>query len=60
MPEHIEMQTERLLLRPFNLSDVDDVYAHASDPKRGRFVPVPCPSSRTLPTVRLRPLRRSP
>ena len=43
MPEHIEMQTERLLLRPFNLSDVDDVYAHASDPEWGRFLPLPDP-----------------
>ena len=30
MPEHIEMRTERLLLRPFKLADVDDVYAYAT------------------------------
>ena len=35
MPEHIEMQTERLLLRPFKLSDVDDVYAYTRATPRG-------------------------
>ena len=43
MPEHNEMRTDRLLLRPFNLSDVDDVYAYASDPEWGRFLPLPDP-----------------
>ena len=40
---HIEMRTERLLLRPFRLTDVDDVYAYASDTQWGRFLPVPDP-----------------
>ena len=43
MTAHIEMRTERLLLRPFRLTDVDDVYAYASDPQWGRFLPVPDP-----------------
>ena len=43
MTEHIEMRTERLFLRPFRLTDVDDVYAYASDPLWGRFLPLPVP-----------------
>ena len=43
MPEIKEMRTDRLLLRPFKFSDVDDVYAYASDPQWGRFLPVPDP-----------------
>lgn len=38
-----EIRTERLLLRPFRLSDVDDVYDYAHDPEWGRFLPVPKP-----------------
>ena len=43
MTEPIEMRTERLLMRPFRLTDVDDVYAYASDPQWGRFLPLPVP-----------------
>ena len=31
MSEPIELRTERLLLRPFRLADVDDVFEYASD-----------------------------
>ncbi len=37
------LRTERLLLRPFSLDDVDDVLAYASDPEWSRFLPVPSP-----------------
>ena len=36
LPELIE--TTRLLLRPFELGDVDDVYAYAQDPEWSRFL----------------------
>lgn len=45
-PEVIE--TERLLLRPFALDDVDDVFAYAQDPEWSRFL-------RALPRPYLRP-----
>ncbi len=38
-----EIRTERLLLRPFRLTDADDVYAYAKDPEWGRFLPLPSP-----------------
>ncbi len=38
-----EIKTERLLLRPFRLNDVDDVYAYAKDPEWSRFLPLPSP-----------------
>ena len=38
-----EVHTERLLLRPFRSDDVDDVFAYASDPEWGRYLPVPDP-----------------
>ena len=43
MPEPTEIRTERLLLRPFRLTDADDVYAYAKDPEWGRFLPIPYP-----------------
>ena len=43
MAEGIELRTDRLLLRPFRLTDVDDVYAYASDPAWGKYLPVPQP-----------------
>lgn len=43
MPEPIEIQTKRLLLRPFRLKDVDDVYAYAKEPEFSRFLPLPSP-----------------
>jgi RimJ/RimL family protein N-acetyltransferase len=43
MTEATELRTERLLLRPYSLKDVDDVYAYARDETWGRFLPVPVP-----------------
>ena len=37
------LKTERLVLRPFELPDVDDVFAYARDPMWGRYLPVPSP-----------------
>lgn len=37
------LRTGRLLLRPFQLTDVDDVHAYARDPEWGRYLPVPSP-----------------
>lgn len=39
----VTLATERLLLRPFEPSDVDDVFEYAQDPEWGRFLPVPKP-----------------
>ena len=33
----VAFKTSRLLLRPFELTDADDVYAYARDPEWGRF-----------------------
>ena len=45
--EPTELTTERLLLRPFRLSDVDDVYAYASDEAWGQYLfAVPAPYTR--------------
>lgn len=33
------LRTPRLLLRPFRMSDADDVYAYASDPEWSRYLP---------------------
>lgn len=41
--EPVTFRTDRLLLRPFELTDVDDVYAYARDPEWGRYLPVPSP-----------------
>jgi [ribosomal protein S5]-alanine N-acetyltransferase len=41
LPRRIE--TDRLLLRPFQLSDVEDVFAYASDKEWARYLPVPQP-----------------
>ena len=41
MTRPTELTTERLLLRPFRLSDVDDVLAYASDPEWAAFYPRP-------------------
>ncbi len=34
--ERVELKTERLLLRPFEFGDVDDVLAYAPDMEFGR------------------------
>lgn len=39
----VTLRTARLVLRPFELADVDDVFAYARDPEWGRFLPVPSP-----------------
>ena len=41
MTKRLELKTERLLLRPFRLSDIDDVLAYASDPEWAAFYPRP-------------------
>lgn len=41
MTEPIELRTERLLLRPFRLSDIDGVLEYGSDPEWARFSPQP-------------------
>ncbi len=42
-----EICTERLLLRPFRLTDVDDVFAYVSDPEWSLYLPqVPFPYER--------------
>ena len=44
--ERDELRTERLLLRPFEFGDVDDVASYASDPEVGRYLPLPQPYTR--------------
>ena len=44
--ERVELKTERLLLRPLGLGDVDDVLAYASNPEVGRYLEVPQPYTR--------------
>ena len=49
MTEPVELRTERLLLRPFNLDDVEDVFTYASDPEWARYnpcSPTVCPTTR--------------
>ena len=41
MTKPTELNTERLLLRPFSLSDIDDVLDYASDPDWAAFYPRP-------------------
>ena len=42
----VTLRTTRLLLRPFEITDVDDVCAYASDPDVARFRPLPNPYTR--------------
>ena len=46
MEDHPQLRTPRLLLRPFCNGDVDDVFAYATDPEWGRYLPVPDPYTR--------------
>lgn len=39
----VTLATDRLLLRPFEPHDVDDVFEYARDPEWGRYLPVPNP-----------------
>ena len=41
MTKPTDLTTERLLLRPFSLSDIDDVLAYASDDEWAAFHPRP-------------------
>ena len=41
LPEILE--TERLVLRPWQFEDINDVLAYANDPEWARFLPVPQP-----------------
>lgn len=45
-PRPARLRTARLLLRPFELTDVDDVWAYASDPEVARYRPLPDPYTR--------------
>ena len=45
MIDSFELKTERLLLRPFALGDVEDVLEYATSPEWGRFLPVPQPNT---------------
>ena len=47
MPEPTTLRTERLILRPFTFSDVEDVFVYASDSKFSRFLPLPNPDTNT-------------
>lgn len=47
LTERVELQTQRLLLRPWRLSDVDDAFTYASDPDWARYLwDVPHPYTR--------------
>ncbi|MEM7799351.1 MAG: GNAT family protein [Chloroflexota bacterium] len=41
LPEVIK--TERLVLRPVEFGDVEDIYTYASDPEFSRYLPIPQP-----------------
>ena len=43
MNDPTTIRTERLILRPFSLNDVEDVLAYAADPEFSRFLPIPNP-----------------
>ena len=45
--EKIELQTERLLLRPFKVDDVDDIYAYCRDPEYARYATLRHPRTYT-------------
>lgn len=42
----VKLRTARLLLRPFESTDVDDVWAYASDSEVARYRPLPDPYTR--------------
>jgi aminoglycoside 6'-N-acetyltransferase len=47
--DKLELRTERLLLRPWRLTDVDDAYAYGKDPEWSRYLwDVPQPYTREL------------
>ena len=52
MSQPPELKTERLLLRPFRLEDVDDVFEYARDPEWARYLSrVPQPYTRRAAEV---------
>ena len=65
-----EFKTQRLTLRPYEISDIDGVFEYACDPEFSRFIPVPVPYARSdaealhsrsrPPTGRARPRSPSP
>ena len=44
--KRVELKTERLLIRPFEFKDVEDVLGYSSDPEVARYVPMPQPYTR--------------
>src|SRR5215207_7825366 len=47
MATHLVIQTQRLLLRPFEIGDVDDALSYRDDPEFARFLPhIPQPFTR--------------
>ena len=46
LDERVELETERLLLRPFDFGDVEDVLDYASEPELSRYLPLPQPYTR--------------
>ena len=46
MSERVDLNTDRLLLRPFEVADVDDVLEYASDAEFGRYLGLPRPYMR--------------
>ena len=47
MADRVELKTDRLLLRPYRLTDVDDLFKYRSDIEWARFLPhVPQPYTR--------------
>ena len=48
MVEKVEIKTFRLLLRPFELSDLEDVLRYTSDPQWGLYLPDPRPYTKEV------------
>jgi RimJ/RimL family protein N-acetyltransferase len=45
----VQIETARLLLRRYAMSDVEDLVALHADPEVGRFIPLPEFSTRSAP-----------
>jgi ribosomal-protein-alanine N-acetyltransferase len=48
MDEGLRLETDRLLLRPYRLEDLDDLHAMFSDPEHMRWYPEPFPREGSL------------
>ena len=46
MNDPVELRTKRLLLRPFSLADVGDIFRYYSNPELAKFIPLPQPYTR--------------